>query len=802
MTEADKLRRELFTALAYDEGKEVFFLHPNNLGFGFELAPLASNDPAIGVKLNTLVNLAFPVGTLLQVSMYASPDIEAALESYGSMRQGTRDPVLKRLTRERIQFLRRATEQPVDRVSGVLVHDVKIVLSVRLPTAGAEPGERDYERAAELAAAAAQTLRSSGLQARPLTAARYLRFMATCLNHKPTASWRETTHERYEPTRLLCDQILDADSDITADAKGLWLGEEKRVRLLHVKEYPGYLDFGDAMRFLGDFITGERGIREPVVMSANLHYVDHDSTNARFQTDHALVSAQMQRPAARFITSFRKRHESLQAATAAAEDGDRFVQVYFGMALLARNEEHAVGAATNAKTYFRELGFRLLEDRFFCRELFFALLPFAATPALRTSLARFITVPSRSAVNLMPILGAWPGTGDAMLTLFSRDGQLMPVSPYDSDSNYNICIAAASGSGKSFLVNELITNFLATGGRVWAIDIGNSYRNLCSVLGGQYLQFTNQTRVNLCPFATVEDYEEESDVLVGILTAMAAPTQSLTDLQAAELRRITRLVWDDAGRAATVDLLAQRLLEHKQERIQDIGRQLYPFTQAGEYGRFFRSDNPPLRSDANFTVCELEELRGREHLLRVVLMQLMALIQHEMYLGARSVPKLLVVDEAWDLLARSQARGFITGSYRRARKYRGTIATITQSVMDYWRNDGAQAIVENSANWYLLRQKSESIAEVEREKRLPFGPAGYTLLQSLRTVPGEYSEIFAITDRGAGIGRLVVSDFNRLLYSTTPAQVEAIASRVAAGYTTEQAIEELLLQQERQSARA
>jgi conjugal transfer ATP-binding protein TraC len=44
----------------------------------------------------------------------------------------------------------------------------------------------------------------------------------------------------------------------------------------------------------------------------------------------------------------------------------------------------------------------------------------------------------------------------------------------------------------------------------------------------------------------------------------------------------------------------------------------------------------------------------------------------------------------------------------------------------------------------------------------------------VHTLPGAYSEIMVLTDRGGGIGRLVVDPFRRLLYSTDPKDVAAL----------------------------
>jgi len=78
-------------------------------------------------------------------------------------------------------------------------------------------------------------------------------------------------------------------------------------------------------------------------------------------------------------------------------------------------------------------------------------------------------MPTRFVVPMLPVLGSWRGTGTPLLTLFARDGNLMRVSPNDTDSNMNVVVAAKSGAGKSFLANEVIFNFRSVGGRAWMV---------------------------------------------------------------------------------------------------------------------------------------------------------------------------------------------------------------------------------------------------------------------------------------------------------------------------------------------
>jgi len=99
-------------------------------------------------------------------------------------------------------------------------------------------------------------------------------------------------------------------------------------------------------------------------------------------------------------------------------------------------------------------------------------------------------------------------------------------------------------------------------------------------------------------------------------------------------------------------------LKFDDRRLKDIGTQLYPFTSEGGYGRYFKKGNN-VSFKNKFTVLELDELQGKKHLRQVILLQLILQIQHDVYLGDRSRKKIVVVDEAWDLLKEGEVASFI-----------------------------------------------------------------------------------------------------------------------------------------------
>jgi conjugal transfer ATP-binding protein TraC len=394
---------------------------------------------------------------------------------------------------------------------------------------------------------------------------------------------------------------------------------------------------------------------------------------------------------------------------------------------------------------------------------------------------------------MLPLFSDWRGTGSPVMNFVSRNGQLMSVSLFDSASNYNCCIAAQSGSGKSFLANEIISSYQAMGGKVWVIDVGRSYLDLCDAYDGDFIEFNKESNICLNPFPLIQDFAEEEDMIIGLVSAMAAPTTPLTDFQVASMKRAFRTIWDEKKQKMRVDDLAAALLEHRDQRVKDVGAQLYPFTRDGEYGKYFDGDNN-VNFRRAFSVLELEELKGRQHLQQVVLLQLIYQIQQDMYLGERDRPKVVIIDEAWSLLTEGDVGKFIEHGYRRFRKYGGAAIVITQSVTDLYDSPTGRAIAENSANMYLLGQKPEAIAALEKEERLPINKSGYNLLKTVHTQVGAYSEIFFMTSYGGGIGRLIVDKYHQLLYSTHPKDVQAIKNRRKEGMSIAEAIDSILVE--------
>lgn len=783
---------------AFSEEDGLFAVSPDKLGFGVIAEPLAGLDDQTTGNLNALLNLHYPTGTLVQFSLYKSPDIEDTIHAHKVMRNGLNAPdaniMLREMSDSRVDFLRELTKRPIGQVAGAKLCRVRLMITVQIPNGVNAPSPEELLELRELKNTFFSALKNTGFAFEPLSPAMYIRYMETVLNHGDDAIWRKSPWSDYDDRQLICNQLLDSSTDVEVNSRQLSLGESCKVRVLSVKRYPDYVYPGMAMRYLANLMTGQKALRDPILITVNIIFPDHESVRGKLDKDKMWTARQVEGPLAKFIPAWAQRHQSLAITSQAVENGDRLVQAYIGMAVFAENDDRVVQASTEAAAMMRELGFQMMEDRFAVLPLFTQLLPFAGDVSIAAGINRYRRMATSHAVPMLPVLGSWGGSKTPLLTLIGRDGNLMRISPSDTDGNMNVAVAAKSGSGKSFLANETIFNMLAIGGRAWIIDKGFSYKPLSSHLGGTYIEFSHEIDLCINPFPLVKVWEEEADIIRSIIEIMAAPKAGLDDFQTAGLKRVLNEVWLEHKHETDIDKVAAALLadtSDEQGRLTDIGHQLWPFTSAGEYGRFFNGPNTCNLENA-LVILELQQLSGREHLQRVVLLQIMYQVQQAMDSLPRDMPKILLIDEAFSLLNTNETAKFIVAWYRQLRKFGATAMVCTQSINDFYESQGSIAILENSANMWLLAQEKESIAMLRKESRLALPEGALRLLETVHTVQGEYSEVFVRCPFGIGVGRFVASDFVKLLYSTSAKDVTAKKSYVDRGYSLADAIREIL----------
>lgn len=818
----------LSPVIGYDTETKLFFMDDRTIGFGFVCDPIPGGGDELNTQVQSFINLDFPEHTTISFMLYRSPDLDSQLDQVLTLRNGFYDQLLTPLLYQRINFLREHSKKPlVTNYKGQsydcgLIVDIKLFITIKIPVRnGLAPTDNEKLEIIELQRRAYASLADTGFCPREMNASMYLRVMGTLINWQPDRSWEKSVIKP-DPTIPLCDQFFDPDSDLDDsdetrsfiglcqryDNKNKKKGEDDfhcYAQVMSPRTYPAMMYFGNAILYAGDFTGRGRSanIAGNYCVVSTIHVINHTKTFDNFKkkrslTGKASFSSVLLRARPEMATAIKDYDEIYNAV----ENGGKLLQMTFSVIIFAKTKQAMIDMSQAMQQYFATMNFKLMVDRYVQREMFTNCLPFSIDRKFMFGMEarRYNTFTTNIATTLLPLMSEWKGTGRGHVSLISRTGQLMTLSLQDSNTNNNALIAAESGSGKSFFTNELMSMYMSAGARVWIIDIGRSYLKLCNTLHGEFISFQQDHLPCLNPFRMINNIEDEHDFIIAILEAMISPREKLTSQQESVLTQIFDCLWAQKGREATIDDIRDGLNEYAKTnndmRIRDMATQIYPFTTKGSYGQVFNGDDP-ITFNNRFTVLELEELNGMPQLRQVVLLQLIFQIQQAIFLSRKSgQKKLVMIDEAWDLLKEGHTAKFMEAAYRKFRKYDASAIIATQSVADLYNaadNQIGQAIAANSAFNFLLGQKEQTVEQVKEKKQLTLSDAGFEQLKTVRTVKGVYSEIFLQSNAGTGIGRLIVSDFEKLMFSTDPTDIARINYYVQMGATYSDAINQILV---------
>ncbi len=325
--------------------------------------------------------------------------------------------------------------------------------------------------------------------------------------------------------------------------------------------------------------------------------------------------------------------------------------------------------------------------------------------------------------------------------------------------NGNSVVFAKSGAGKSFTVKLEALRSLMFGTEIIIIDPENEYERMCDAVGGAYvrLSLNSTTRINPFDLPKVVDTEEADNALRsnlitlhGLLRLMMGGAQAqmmggnsmvmpaLAPSEEADLDEalintygkagITQDPLTHTGMPPTISDLYDTLL-HMGGNGPQLAQRLRKYTSGTFAGIFSQQSNIDINNPlVVFNVRDLEDE------LRPVAMYI---VLNYIWNKTKSDQKrrILIVDEAWQLMKYEDSANFLFSLAKRARKYNLGITTITQDVEDFMGSRMGRAIVANASMQILLKQSPSAIDVLsdvfkltsEEKKRLAQFPVGQGL---------------------------------------------------------------------------
>lgn len=784
------------------------------IGFTIEVAPQTGANTEMSRILAGLF-MSCPVGTGVQIQMFAGTNFKRSMDQYVQMREVTRDvaPIYYTMAKRRAAYYVRGSKKRLFPTNPYLLRNFRTIVSVTMP--GDITNLDHVDDATLLRSSMTSTLNSAGFASRAWNADDMLQWTSTLLNLR---RYHDYDHPdvTYDPGRHLRDQIVDFDQLARVQDSGIVFGREQdkdlmEARFYSVKSYPQSFGLWAMRNLLGDYFQGALQYTTPYLITLGVHILDYEQTKSTAQMKSARATTNASSYMAQFLPELAEKKKDWDIVMKSLGDGHNMVSLTHELMLFGHPSEMAQ-AEQAAKAVWRARAFEICNDQFVQIKGLILSLPMTLSKSFIQDLGKMgamTTKTTDNAVAMAPMISEWNGTKTPTIKLFGRLGQAMDVDFFDNtQGNYNVAIAGVSGSGKSVFLNNTAESYLGTGCKVWIIDVGRSYEKLCKHVGGEFIEFTPDKAICMNPFTFVVDLEEDLAMLKPVIAQMIAPSRTLDDFERSHLEMAIRGVWRDKQNSMTITDVAaylkagstiekvvvpegQRRGSDLDRRVTDLGAMLYPFTKDGQFGKYFEGE-ATTNFDKQFVVLELEELKSKKDLQTVVLLIMILRISQEMYLQ-RDTRKLVIIDEAWSLMDGGSTAEFIETGYRRARKYNGSFVTATQGWDDFYKNDAAKAALQNSDWTFMLRQKEESIESLVSNKRIVDDEYVKRVMKSLRTEHGSFAEIYIGSQVGNGIGRLIINPLSLLMYSTRAEDFNDVNVKVESGMSYQEALEAVLV---------
>ena len=326
------------------------------------------------------------------------------------------------------------------------------------------------------------------------------------------------------------------------------------------------------------------------------------------------------------------------------------------------------------------------------------------------------TIPGNSAHNLRRLALLETNAAD-LGVLFTLDGgqRVCPhlrqdalaifETPHHTPYAYNLhvqdvghtVVLGATGSGKSFLLNFLVTHAQKYAPFTVILDLGHSYRKLATLLEGRYLEVgLRQHAVTINPFA-LDPTPEHLHFLHAFVKVLLEGDDGyrLNELE-------DREVYEAVENLYVLDPGQRRLFTLANLLPRALTGRLHKWIEGGRYASLFDNLDDTLTFD-RLQVFDFEAMRAYPSLLEPLLFYVLHRVTARVQDPAEAATlKLCVLDEAWRFIQHPTLRNYVREGLKTWRKRNAAMILATQTIDDFASADLLRTVVESCPTKLLL----------------------------------------------------------------------------------------------------
>ncbi|MGB9067342.1 MAG: DUF87 domain-containing protein [Candidatus Acidiferrales bacterium] len=311
-------------------------------------------------------------------------------------------------------------------------------------------------------------------------------------------------------------------------------------------------------------------------------------------------------------------------------------------------------------------------------------------------------------------------------------------------------ILGRTGSGKSFLLNFLITNLQKYDPLTFILDLGGSFESLTKLFKGSYAKLgVRSDGFTINPFA-LPSTKANLDFLFVFLKVLleGSPQDQLSPEEERDLfQQIENLYAVDAH-LRTLSVLANILPKH-------LANRLHKWTAAGQFGFLFDNVEDTI-TFSRFQCFDFQAMREYPQLLEPLLFYLLhranSLIANP---ETTQVFKAFLIDEAWIFFKNPSIKSYIVQALKTWRKHNAAMILSTQSLDELRKSDILDVVVEScptkiflanpdmdrelyQGQFHLNETETELVSTLRPKQQLLIKTPDYAKVANLNVDPKSY----------------------------------------------------------------
>jgi len=293
-------------------------------------------------------------------------------------------------------------------------------------------------------------------------------------------------------------------------------------------------------------------------------------------------------------------------------------------------------------------------------------------------------------------------------------------------ANPNMLVLGTSGGGKSFTIKLILMREFMEGVDINVIDPQSEYADLARTFNGKVIRVAPDSDSIINPLDLMDQSLEEKKL--SLLAFFRVLLGELTEPQRAILDEAIEHAYEDKG--ITND---PKTWGNKPPLLEDIYNEVLPLTRSSKdiiykpalaivnrvksyvFGPM-RFLNQHTKIDLNNRMISFDIKDAPEVGKGVVMFLILEYVYTQM--KKSKTRKILVIDEAWTVLAAGEQAEYVLKIVKTCRKFNLSLVMITQDVEDVLTSRAGRAVLTNTATKFLLKQDTAVLSQIVEQFNL------------------------------------------------------------------------------------